>query len=178
MLAEELCDIKKRKFILLARYNESFVKKSIIPKMETDIKKVREKIRNKEELLLFEESISEFNANCNKKNCIFAYNLYSYADIPLGKEYDVIGCMNEHFEIVKNSVFECKTKIVSIITADYKNVPMNYINHGHNAICIIYFPDGIPNIINSLYEVTEFKGVKYENIVFLSTNETLNANIK
>lgn len=168
--------LKDHKFILLAKFNETLISDEILPQMEKDIYRIKKGILNDKELLEFTQTVSTFNKVRDTNHSIYFYNLYAYEDIPIGKEYDVIGVMDSSFNIREKTLISCKSKIIGSLYAKSKHFPMDVVPNGHSTICLINFPDGIPGIINTLYDVNSKKPIHYDDVVFLCTYKTLEAN--
>ncbi|WP_321019174.1 hypothetical protein, partial [Eisenbergiella porci] len=60
--------------------------------------------------------------------------------------------------------------------SEFKMQPIAYAWHGYHAGCLIQFPDGIPDLIQEMYEITEKKPIKITQEICLCTLETLKAN--
>jgi hypothetical protein len=68
---------------------------------------------------------------------------FSYADLPVGKEFDVVYPKGkpERGEL-------CRSEIVAVTQQFSK--PMSEVPHGWKTICLVRFPAGIPSIVRDL----------------------------
>src|SRR5438552_3557606 len=93
----------------------------------------------------------------NHRTCFVSY---AYADLPLGKEYDVIFAFNRDEAIVRDpegliagrrfrpshlaTAISYQTRIIHV-TQQFAFVEPG-IPHGWKTICVLEFPDGAPSI--------------------------------
>lgn len=165
MLTVSESKIMYRKFILLARYNMQFVRDVFIPEMEGNISK---------NPISSPEIITYFRENQFAENSLYFHHSYAYADIPMGQTYEVIARM-EKGKIQADSVRRCKTKVLCFFS-NYKSQPMGSASHGHHENSLIQFEDGIPDLIDELYEIKEKKPITQLQNICLCSLETLHAN--
>lgn len=165
MLAVSESKIMYRTFILLARYNMQFIKDIFIPEMEENIRK---------DPIALPEVIAYFRENQFAENSLYFHHSYAYADIPMGQTYDVIARM-EKGKIQADSVRRCQTKVLCFFS-NYKSQPMASASHGHHESSLIRFEEGIPDLIDELYEIKEKKPLKQMQNICLCSLETLQAN--
>lgn len=102
---------------------------------------------------------------------MYFHHSYAYADIPTGQEYDVIA-LSKYGKIQKDSVIECKTRVLNFFTA-YKTQLIESAAHGHHQNSLIEFQDGIPAMINELYEIAEKVSIDVRQEICLCSYETL-----
>lgn len=165
MLAVSESKIMYRKFILLARYNMQFVRDMLIPEIESNIN---------QHAISSPDVVEHFRKNQFAENSLYFHHSYAYADIPMGQTYEVIARM-EKGKIQPDSVLRCKTKILCFFSA-YQPQPMAYASHGHHENSLIQFEEGIPDLIDELYEIKEKKPITQLQNICLCSLETLHAN--
>jgi len=91
---------------------------------------------------------------------------YAYADIPVGKTYDVIFPFNQ-----PESAVRTPSVLVAVIH-ESAPLPMPIIYSGGRSICLFDFPSGIPLLIQKLRFVKIFIQTPLEEDVMLATTET------
>ncbi len=92
---------------------------------------------------------------------------FAYADIFIGKTFEIAFHPNN-----PNEGIRCKS-IIRAILNEYLLFPVDRVECGHKSICLIDFPDGIPNIISQMKQVTRFMQAEYSERVFLCNAGTL-----
>lgn len=157
--------ISERNLILLARYQPEFSRNTLIPEIEKN---------SKPSDICPQKIIDEFRRNKHAKNSMYFHHSYAYADIPTEQEYDVIA-FSKNWKIQRDSVIECKTKVLNFFTA-YKTQLIVFADHGHHQNSLIQFQEGIPAMINELYEIAEMKPMDIGQEICLCSFETLWAN--
>jgi len=163
MLPVSESKISERKLILQARYHPAFARDILIPEIEKN---------SKPSELCPPAVIEAFQRNKQAVNSMFFHHSYAYADIPAGQEYDVIAVI-ENGQIKPNTVSDCKTKVLNFFTA-YKTQLIASADHGHHQNSLIQFKDGVPAMINELYEIAEMKPMDIGREICLCSYETLN----
>ena len=164
MLSHDDSKIQDRKLILWARFHPDFSRDVLIPEIEA----------NSIQYHVAPQLIDNFRKYRNAENCLYFIHGFAYADIPAGQEYEVVMRINEGI-IDQESVISCKA-IVLCFFSEFKMQPIAYAWHGYHAGCLIQFPDGIPDLIQEMYEITEKKSIKITQEICLCTLETLKAN--
>jgi hypothetical protein len=91
---------------------------------------------------------------------------FAYADLPIGKEYEIIFENNN-----PTSMIQCISKICAVTQPFGK--PFTEIPHGWKTICIIEFPEGLQEMIQSLPVVDSWHFSK--NPVCICNGETWSA---
>ncbi len=165
MLSYEDSKVQDRKLILLARFHPEFVRNILIPEIEINSTQYRVDTR----------LVNNFRKYQHVKNGLYFMLGFAYADIPAGLEYEMIMRINNG-EIERDSVMRCKAAVLCFFS-EFKTQPIEYAWHGHHTICQIHFPDGIPDLIEELYEITEKKPAKITQEICLCSYDTLKANI-
>ena len=164
MLSHDDSKIQDRKLILWARFHPDFSRDVLIPEIEA----------NSIQYHVAPQLIDNFRKYRNTENCLYFIHGFAYADIPAGQEYEVVMRINEGI-IDQDSVISCKA-IVLCFFSEFKMQPIAYAWHRYHAGCLIQFPDGIPDLIQEMYEITEKKPIKITQEICLCTLETLKAN--
>lgn len=165
MLSYEDSKIKDRKLILVARFDPDFARRVLIPEIEINCAKYEVETH----------LVNHFRKCQQAKNCLYFILGFAYADIPAGQEYEVIMRIN-HGVMEPDSVMVCKATVLCFFS-EFRNLPIEYAWHGHHALCQIQFPDGIPDMIQGLYEIAEKKPIKIMQEICLCSFDTLRANI-
>lgn len=153
-----------RKLILLARYQPEFAHDILIPEIEANCK-VSDWCPA--------EVIANFLENKLAPNSLYIHHNYAYADIPTGQEYDMIALM-ERGKILRDTAMPCKSKVLCFFSA-YRTQPLSHASHGHHENSLIQFEDGIPDMINTLYEITKKKPIEIQREICLCSVETFRA---
>lgn len=164
MLSHDDSKIQDRKLILWARFHPEFSRDILIPEIEA----------NSMQYHVAPELIGSFRRYRDAENCLYFVHGFAYADIPAGQEYEAVMRIHEGI-IDQDSVISCKA-IVLCFFSEFKMQPIAYAWHGYHAGCLIQFPDGIPDLIHELFEITEKKPIKITQEICLCSLETLNAN--
>jgi hypothetical protein len=165
MLPISKVEMSERKLILLARYQPEFSRNILIPEIEKN---------SKPSDFCPQTLIDEFQKNKYAKNSMYFHHSYAYADIPVGQEYDVIA-FSKNWRIQRDSVIECKTKVLNFFTA-FKTQLIPFASHGHHENSLIQFQEGIPAMIKEIYEIAEMKPMDIGLEICLCSFETLWAN--
>lgn len=165
MLSHDDSKIKDRKLILLARFNPDFSRGVLIPEIEL----------NSIQYHVDTHLVNNFKKYQHSKNCLYFFHGFAYADIPVGQEYQSIMRINRGI-IEPDSVLKCKATALCFFS-EFRNQPIEFAWNGHHSICQIQFHDGIPDIIQELYEITEKKPIKITQELCLCSFDTLKANI-
>ena len=165
MLSYDVSQIRDRKLILLARFKPDFFRNVLIPEIEINCMQYH----------VDTHLVHNFRQYQHFDNSLYFMQGFAYADIPAGQEYEVIMRIKNGI-IEPDSVMRCKTTVLCFFS-EFKNQPIEYAWHGHHAICQIQFHDGIPDLIQELYEITEKKPIKITQEICLCSLETLKANI-
>ncbi len=167
MYSAEKVDIGKRKLILMGRFSPDFTHNVLIPEIEANCLKYN-----------IEPWIAEhFQKNKLAENSLFFHHSYSYADIPIGQEYNIIARTAKHkWKIIPDSVMRCEATVLCFFSM-WHHCPLAYANHGHHELSLIQFKGGIPDMIYELCEITEKKPIEITQEVCLCSYETLNADI-
>ena len=97
--------------------------------------------------------VDNFRKCRNAENCLYFLHGYAYADIPAGQEYDLMMRINKEF----------------------RPQPIAYAWHGYHADCLLQFRDGIPDMIQELYEINQKKPIEIRQEVCLCSDDTLKA---
>ena len=157
--------IKERKLLLSARFQPDFMCGELIPEIE----------KNSIQYHVDTRLLDNFRRYQNFENCLYFFLGFAYADIPAGQEYEVIMRINGG-NIDPDSVRKCKATVLCFFS-EFKTQPIEFAWKGHHAIGQIHFCDGIPDMIQELYEITERKPVKITQEICLCSFDTLKANI-
>lgn len=165
MLFYDDSKIQDRKLILLARFHPEFLCSELFPEIE----------QNSIQFHVEKRILDNFRRYKNLENCLYFYIGFAYADIPAGQEYEMIMCINGG-KIEPDTVMKCRTTVLCLFS-QFKTQPIEFAWKGHHAICQIQFCDGIPDIIQELYEITERKPIKITREICLCSFDTLKANI-
>lgn len=165
MLSYDDSKIRNRKLILLARFHPAFSRGVLIPEIET----------NSTQYHVDARLVHHFQKNQHMENSLYFIHGLAYADIPAGQEYEVMMRIN-HGVIDTDSVTKCKSAVLGFFS-EYRNQPIECAWHGHHGICQIRFYDGIPDMIQEVYEITEKKPITVTQEICLSSFDTLKANI-
>lgn len=112
--------------------------------MDANIKRFASKITSD-----WENAINKYLNMSINSNQLHFFASFSYADIFDEKTFDVVS-KNE-----MNAFVKCKSRIISIIN-EWTLLPMGYVNHGHKSICLIEFPEGIPDLVLNMPVVESF----------------------
>lgn len=163
MLSHNDSKVQDRKLILWARFHPEFTRNVLVPEIETN------SIQHHLDPLLADN----FRRYQYAENCLYFFHGFAYADIPAGQGYEVIMRINKGV-IEQDSVMRCKATVLCFFS-EFKTQPIAYAWHGHHAGCLIQFHDGIPNIIQELYEITEKKPVEIKQEICLCSFDTLKA---
>lgn len=165
MLSHDNSKIFDRKLILWARFHPDFSRNILIPEIETNSIKYQTD----------SQLIEHFQKSQYAENCLYFYHGFAYADIPIGQEYQAIMRINKK-GIELDSIMRCKATVLCFFS-EFKQQPIAYAWHGYHASCLIQFHDGIPDIIEELYEITEKKPIEIKQEICLCSFDTLKANI-
>lgn len=165
MLSYDKSRIQDRKFILVARFHPDFARRILIPEIEINCMRYD----------VDAHLVNRFRKYQHTKNCLYFLLGFAYADIPAGQEYEVIMRIN-HGVIDPDSVMKCKATALCFFS-EFRNLPIEFAWHGHHALCQIQFQDGIPDMIQGLYEIAERKPIKIMQEICLCSFDTLKANI-
>lgn len=164
MLSLNDSKIQDRIFILWARFHPDFSRNLLIPEIDT----------NSIQYHVDPQLIENFRKYQHVENSLYFLHSYAYADIPLGQEYETIMRIKNGI-IESDSIIRCRA-IVRCFFSEFKIQPISYAWHGYHASCLIQFRDGIPNIIQELYEITEKKPIQIRQKIGLCSFDTLKAN--
>lgn len=164
MLSHDDSKIQDRKLILWGRFHPDYSRDILIPEIEA----------NSMQYHVSPQLIDNFRKYQNAENCLYFIHGYAYADIPAGQEYEMIMRINRG-GIMPDSIMRCKAIVVCFFS-EFKTQPIAYAWHGYHAVCLIQFPDGIPDLVQELYEITEKKPINITQEICLCTMETLKAN--
>lgn len=148
MLSHDDLKIQNCKLYLWARFHPSFSHDILIPEIEANCMQY-----HVDPLL-----IDNFRKYQYTENCLYFIHGFADADIPAGQEYDIIMRVN-HGGIDTDSAIRCRAAVLCFFS-EFKTQPIANAWQGYHASCQIQFHDGIPNIIQELYEITEKKPIK------------------
>lgn len=165
MLSVENSKIEHRKLILLARFSPEFTQAELIPEIETNCMKYP-----------VEPWLAEnFQRYKFADNSLYFHHAHAYADIPVGQKYEFIARMSKG-AILPGSILRCRTTVLAFFSG-YRTQPLPHASHGHHENSLIQFQDGIPDMIYSLYEITDkTTALNYTPDICLCSYETLKAN--
>lgn len=165
MRSVENTKIEERKLILLARFHPDFVRNELLPEIEANSVQYH-----------VEPQLLEYFRKCRfAENSLYFHHNYAYADIPAGQEYEFIMRICDGI-VVPDSVMECKAKVLCFFSA-FKTHPIAHANQGHHENCLIQFQEGIPDMIQELYEIRERTPIEVRQEIGLCSYETLRANL-
>lgn len=98
-------------------------------------------------------------------NTLCLFISFSYADIPLGKSFDVL------FKI-DNPVIAVESKcIIRAVTQQFSE-PINKIPYGWKTICLLEFQDRIPDFVQILPTIDDWYSSKRYQHLGLTNTET------
>lgn len=167
MYPVEKVEVGKRKLILMGRFSPDFAKNILIPEIEANC------IQYHVEPWLIEH----FQKNKFAENSLFFHHAYSYADIPIGQEYEIAARTAEYkWNIIPDSAIRCKSTVLCFFSM-WHHCPLPYANHGHHELSLIQFQNGIPDMIYELTEITEKKPIEITQEICLCSNETFQSAI-
>lgn len=165
MLSVNDSKVKDRKLILWARFHPDFARHILIPEIEA----------NSEKYHAEPQSVERFR-NCRyAENSLYFHHNYAYAEIPAGQEYEAVMRITRG-TIEQDSIIRCKTTVLCFFS-NFKTQPIPYAWHGHHAICLIQFHNGIPDMIQELYEIADKKTININREICLCSYDTLGAGI-
>lgn len=163
MLAHEDSRIQDRKLILWARFHPEFSRNVLIPEIE----------ENSMQYHVAPQLVDNFRKCRNAENCLYFLHGYAYADIPAGQEYDLMMRINKG-KIEEDSIMRCKATVLCFFS-EFRTQPIAYAWHGYHADCLIQFRDGIPDMIQELYEINQKKPIEIRQEICLCSDDTLKA---
>ena len=94
---------------------------------------------------------------------------YAYADLPLGKRFDVVFPRSAPEQVVR------APSVIVAVTQQFGK-PFDSIPHGWNTVTLVDFPSGVPPLIDRMPRVDQF--AQSPLCVGLATEETWQAIIK
>lgn len=157
--------IEDRKLILLARYAPGYARDILIPEIEA----------NSIQYHVNPMLVESFQRHKFAKGSLYFHHNRVYADIPTGQEYEIAARIYKGV-IVPDSIVEIKATVLNFFTT-FRIYPAEYANHGCHENCLIQFHDGIPDMINELYEIAEKKPMEMKQEICLCSYQTLKANV-
>lgn len=118
------------------------------------------------EYKILERSVEDFLALGDLASGVFLAVSFSYADIPLGKAF---GAVCEKANVGAGSATQC---VLRAVLNEWLPIAMDGIPHGHRSICLFDFPQGVPELISRLPEMSFPVPTGVEERVYLCTRQT------
>ena len=100
----------------------------------------------------FKKAIDHYENIPQTRTQVYCFSSFSYADLDDGKIFDVIYLENKIASGIKQKI------IIQSFINEWAVLPMGGVGHGHRSICLLNFPDGIPDIISQIpiiYDVNQ-----------------------
>lgn len=132
--------------VLLARFGSSFVEQELIPEIEKNCKQFG---------IFSQTAYDVFQKNKFAANSLYFHHEYAVTDIPIGQEYEAIAYSRD-WKIQPDSIQKCSSKVLCFFTA-FRTQPSDHAMRGHHELSLIQFGQGVPSMINELFEITECK---------------------
>ena len=130
----------------MARFSQIFVRQELIPEIENNCIKFG---------IFSQTAYDAFQKSKFAVNSLYFHHEFAEKDTPIGQEYDAIA-YSKDWKIQPDSIQKCPSKVLCFFTA-FKTQPSDHAMRGHHELSLIQFGDGLPSMINELFEVTERK---------------------
>lgn len=106
-------------------------------------------------------------------NSLYFHHDYAVADIPIGREYEAIA-YGKNGMVEPGSIQKCPSKVLCFFMA-FRTRPSDSAMRGHHELSQIEFEQGVPTIINKLFEITKGEQARPQEYmyIYLGSEETL-----
>jgi hypothetical protein len=100
-----------------------------------------------EELKILERTVEDFLGLDRLAAPVYVATSFGYADIPLEKTFSAVF---EALNVQSGAATQC---VLRAVINEWLPIAMDGIPHGHRAICLFDFPQGVPGLIAELPKV-------------------------
>lgn len=132
--------------VLWARFGSAFAEQELIPEIEKNCAQFG---------IIFPTAYDAFQKSRFAADSLYFHHQYAEADIPIGQEYDAAAYSREG-KLQPDSIQKCPSKVLCFFT-NFRTQPSDYAAKGHHELSLIQFGQGVPPMINELFEITERK---------------------
>lgn len=161
--SEETVPLTSRVFLLEGRVSSQWIEEYKELTLPNAIQKYSSRLDDE-----WKNSIYQYKQIPKSDTQVYLIASFSYADLFVGKTFDVIYRYNDASTGIKS-----KAVILAFIH-EWCGIPVPYVGCGHRSICLIDFPDGIPNLITELPEIDKYKASNLGKKAALCSEETWN----
>jgi hypothetical protein len=161
MITEDMVPLKDRIFTIEAILSVEMMNNYIQPKMELKKKEYKDKID-----IELKKAIDHYENITKTSTQLYCFSSFSYADLEDGKVFDVLYLEGKMASGIKQKI------IIQSFINEWVVLPMGRVGHGHRSICLIDFPDGIPDIISQIPIINDVNQRTSGVIAHLCSEET------
>jgi hypothetical protein len=122
-----------------------------------------------ETLKALSDALNNYLALPESDTQVYLAASFAYADLVVGKVFDVVFPANRVEEGVR-----CRS-ILSAVIAEWMPLVLDEVSCGHRSICLFDFPEGIPSIISEMVEVEQFMQARWKEHRYLCNEEAWQA---
>jgi hypothetical protein len=164
---EENIPLVERVFVLEGRISKPTIER-IKVKFPSTLER-RKNALDEQSFRALSDALNSYLALSESETQVYAAASFAYADISVGKLFDVVFPANR----VEIGV-RCRS-ILKAVIAEWIPLVMDEVSCGHRSICLFDFPEGVPSMISEMVEVEQFMQTGLEEFRYLCNEPTWQA---